>query len=257
VGVTRTFFGLSRDNPATPVDESGAELLANPESEGDYAFTAFVRSTWDADGDGIDSGMDTCPLNVNVGSPFEAGSGDDDGDGLDNVCDPAVHKAPTDQDGDGIFNRGDNCLPVSIRWATTPTDGIGDIAIRTLRTRYQAEDVTDPDGAHRARGRGCLAGIDHSDQADGGPPGAVRHRAGGPLVLGAGIAAPGVARSRRGEGGSCAFRAGFFCPVPALGVACGGGDGKRARRRQSTGRRGLRSGSEGSRHRVQAGSCSP
>jgi hypothetical protein len=208
VGVTRTFFGLSRDNPATPADESGAVLLANPESEGDYAFTAFVRSTWDADGDGIDNGMDTCPLNVNVGSPFEAGSGDDDGDGLDNVCDPgAVRTAPhLDQDGDGIFNRGDNCpLVVDPMGYDADIDGIGDACDpNPYEPDGQAEDVTLTQTVHIGAQEGAAAlpaaGIDHTDEPDeDGLPSWALHAIAlaGPLALGGGLAAAGVVRGRR------------------------------------------------------------
>ena len=142
VGVTRTFFGVSRDNPATPADEGGVPLLANPDTEGDYTFAAFARSTWDADGDGIDNGLDTCPLDVNVGSPFEVGSGDDDGDGLDNVCDPQPDVTVMDMDDDGILNRGDNCpLVVDYMGFDADTDGIGD-ACDPLQDR-DADGVAD------------------------------------------------------------------------------------------------------------------
>jgi len=210
VGVTRTFFGVSRDNPATTADEGGVTVLANPEAEGDYAFTAFVRSTWDADGDGIDNGLDTCPLDVNAGSPFEAGSGDDDGDGLDNACDPVpgVTEVDLDQDDDGILNRGDNCpLVVDPMGFDADTDGIGDACDpNPYQPDGQAEEVTLTSLVHIGPQDTAAslpsAGGDAIRGADAGrlPSWALYAIAlSAPLVLGGGIAVAGVVRSRRGE----------------------------------------------------------
>jgi hypothetical protein len=81
----------------------------------------------DADGDGIENDLDTCPFDVNEGDPRVPGSGDDDNDGIDNVCDPEPDVANTDQDGDVYLNRGDNCpLVANHDNADADGDDIGD-----------------------------------------------------------------------------------------------------------------------------------
>lgn len=131
LGVTRNVFGVSLDNPATPADESGAVVRTNPSAEGDYVFSAYVRSNWDADDDGLENKLDTCPFDANAGSPLDRpGSGDDDFDGLDNVCDPTPTEDTNrgDQDGDTILNRGDNCpLVFDPLGFDADSDGIGDM----------------------------------------------------------------------------------------------------------------------------------
>jgi hypothetical protein len=104
-----TVFGITKDNPDTPADESGYVGRTNPTVCGDYTFIAFSRSQGDADGDNIENDLDTCPFTVNEGDPRVAGSGDPDNDGIDNVCDPTPDEANTDHDGDVYLNRGDNC----------------------------------------------------------------------------------------------------------------------------------------------------
>jgi hypothetical protein len=131
LGVTRNVFGVSLDNPATPADESGVVVRANPSAEGDHVFSAYVRSNWDADDDGIENKLDTCPFDANTGSPLEPpGSGDDDRDGLDNSCDPTLTENTNrgDHDGDTILNRGDNCPLVADPFGfDADGDGIGDL----------------------------------------------------------------------------------------------------------------------------------
>ena len=104
-----TRFGITKDNPDTAADESGFVGSTNPTTGGDYTFTTFSRSQGDADGDGIENDLDTCPFDVNEGDPRVAGDGDPDNDGLDNACDPEPDVANTDQDDDVYLNRGDNC----------------------------------------------------------------------------------------------------------------------------------------------------
>jgi len=104
-----TSFGITKDNADTAADESGYVGRANPTVGGDYTFTTFTVSQGDADGDGIENDVDTCPFHVNEGDPRVAGDGDPDNDGLDNVCDPEPEVANTDQDDDVYLNRGDNC----------------------------------------------------------------------------------------------------------------------------------------------------
>ncbi|MDP2949860.1 MAG: thrombospondin type 3 repeat-containing protein, partial [Chloroflexota bacterium] len=91
----------------------------------------------DADGDGIDNGMDTCPFTPNLSDPFKAsgpGTGDEDNDGIDDACDPDTTGAGascpgglTDCDGDLYLNRGDNCPQVAnADNADADRDSIGD-----------------------------------------------------------------------------------------------------------------------------------
>jgi hypothetical protein len=96
-----TDYGLTHDNPSTAEDESGYPWRANPECAGTYTFYDYVSSIPDADGDGLDNDLDTCP--------HIAGDGDDDGDGLDNACDPTPDDPDIDPDSDGFPNPHDNC----------------------------------------------------------------------------------------------------------------------------------------------------
>ncbi len=113
LGVDMTFFGLSRDNPDTwGVDEGGMPLFVNPQ-DGTYSIAVASSGRRDADGDGYENALDTCPLVPNAGNPRAAASGDSDFDGLDAACDPNDNPltlgTDTDQDDDGYLNRQDNC----------------------------------------------------------------------------------------------------------------------------------------------------
>jgi Thrombospondin type 3 repeat len=93
-----------------PADGGG--LLVNPQS-GSYGFTFVGLSKRDADGDGYENSLDTCPFVPNVGDPRALNSGDVDGDGMDVACDPndEVQEGGSnvDEDGDGYLNRQDIC----------------------------------------------------------------------------------------------------------------------------------------------------
>lgn len=127
-------FGVTRDNPDTQANEGGFESFTNP-SAGTYAFAIATLSLRDADGDGIENDLDTCPLDPNHGDPRIANSGDSDSDGLDAACDPNDDAAKggtnSDEDGDGYLNRQDNC-PLepngedADNQADADVDGIGD-----------------------------------------------------------------------------------------------------------------------------------
>jgi hypothetical protein len=127
VAESTTTFGISKDNPATPADESGYVVSTNPTTAGDYTFTLYSRGQGDADDDGIENDLDTCPFDVNEGDPRVAGSGDSDNDGIDNACDPEPDVANTDVDDDVYLNRGDNC-PLVYNPGNADSDGdrIGD-----------------------------------------------------------------------------------------------------------------------------------
>lgn len=88
--------------------DKGEVLQQNP-SAGSYTFALTAFGLRDADGDGIENALDTCPFDVNVGRPGIPGDGDADLDGLDAACDPNDLVANADQDGDGTLNRGDLC----------------------------------------------------------------------------------------------------------------------------------------------------
>jgi hypothetical protein len=96
------------DSTPTEPDESGLVLFTNPE-EGTYTFTVGALGQRDADGDGFENALDTCPLDPNQGSPRIKGEGDIDEDGLDAACDPDDNTTNSDEDMDGYLNRGDNC----------------------------------------------------------------------------------------------------------------------------------------------------
>ena len=96
-------FGTSPD---------GQQLFVNPQ-DGTYTYTTIALGQRDADGDGFENSLDTCPFTVNVGDPKVANSGDLDSDGLDAACDPnddlATGGTDSDEDADGYLNRQDNC----------------------------------------------------------------------------------------------------------------------------------------------------
>jgi len=83
-------YGLSKDNPATPADESGFEVRRNPQYGGTYTFNFRAISMYNSDNDPIENYQDTCPLDVNTeASPhLETQSGGPDQDGIDASCDP-------------------------------------------------------------------------------------------------------------------------------------------------------------------------
>ena len=89
-------------------DDKGEALQRNPPA-GSYTFALTAFGLRDADGDGIENALDSCPFDVNVGDPRVPGDGDADLDGLDAACDPNDLVPNADQDGDGILNRGDLC----------------------------------------------------------------------------------------------------------------------------------------------------
>jgi hypothetical protein len=110
---TNTTYPVSKDNEETPdVDESGHQLSANPQN-GKYTITLFSVGQRDADGDGWENSLDTCPFIANAGNPKLTGDGDLDQDGLDSACDPnddpLARGSNSDEDGDGYLNRHDNC----------------------------------------------------------------------------------------------------------------------------------------------------
>jgi hypothetical protein len=105
----------ARINDGCPQDGGSSEaeidyvLYANPSEEGTYTIVTIAVGQADADGDGIENTLDTCPFDVNLGDPRIKGDGDLDGDGLDAACDPDDSNINSDEDLDGYLNRQDNC----------------------------------------------------------------------------------------------------------------------------------------------------
>jgi hypothetical protein len=124
------FWPWSGDNPDTVPNEDGYELRRNPPDWGWYNFMTFARGRPDADGDGIENDLDTCPFDQDWDENPRDGDGPD-GDGLDSACDPEWDVYNDDQDGDGYLNRGDNCplVPNGLgedNQLDSDGDGIGD-----------------------------------------------------------------------------------------------------------------------------------
>jgi hypothetical protein len=118
---------LSTTNVSFGSTPAGDQLFVNP-SDGKYTFNNFALGQRDADGDGYENSLDTCPLTPNVGNPRITGDGDLDNDGLDAACDPndnATTGTNSDQDGDGYLNRGDNCPRVANGQDQANVPGVG------------------------------------------------------------------------------------------------------------------------------------
>lgn len=175
-------FGVSRDNPCTPApgpagcpadpdsfaapfplnaDPEGCDgpgpALPDPDNNeascvtrknpaaGTYRFTQFSRSLRDADDDGHENTLDTCPFEPNPGfNPRSTDtSNDPDTDGLPGTgapgsgCDPDPFNASGgstgckggtyggDQENDCYPNRGDNCPLIPNDQNDTDSDQIG------------------------------------------------------------------------------------------------------------------------------------
>ena len=113
-----TFQGVSSDNPSTPENEAGRNVLTNPSTSGVYTWSVEFKSlplsdpgvhvvnrcdrvgvgatATDTDGDGIADGCDNCQTTPN------ADQRDFDGDSTGDACD-------SDVDGDGVANASDLC----------------------------------------------------------------------------------------------------------------------------------------------------
>lgn len=115
-----TIFGTTKtDSAVTPV-QGGAVVSTNPTTPGDYTLTTYDTNRRDADGDGIENYLDTCPYDVNTGV-------DTDKDGIDDVCDPTPNENTNsgDHDSDNYYNRGDLCPLVANGPAQKDVAGVG------------------------------------------------------------------------------------------------------------------------------------
>ncbi len=115
-----TTFGTTQDNPKSAANEGGKAYRKNPATAGTYNLVTYARSQRDADGDGLENNLDTCPFNVDtfdprVGSFQTAQPGDSDGDRIPDTCDekPNEPYPQIDYDQDQYLNSGDNCPQVA------------------------------------------------------------------------------------------------------------------------------------------------
>jgi hypothetical protein len=114
----------------------GNNRVTNPATATTWLTVQYNASLRDLDQDGYENAFDACPKNVNVGAgrlTSNAGNGDSDADGIDNSCDTTTD-LPPDSDGDGYYNRQDNCPQVD-----------NGIALGTPAATAQAEaDIASP-----------------------------------------------------------------------------------------------------------------
>src|ERR1700674_4626705 len=66
---------LTTTNVSFGTTPAGDQLFVNP-SDGKYTFNNFALGQRDADGDGYENSLDTCPYTPNVGNPRITGDGD-------------------------------------------------------------------------------------------------------------------------------------------------------------------------------------
>jgi hypothetical protein len=167
---------LSTSNLTFGTTPAGDQLLVNP-SDGKYTFSNFALGQRDADGDGYENSLDTCPLTPNVGDPRISLSGDLDGDGLDAACDPndnPVTGTNSDQDGDGYLNRGDNCPLVANGQDQANVPGVGNQLDTDLDTIGDACDphptTADTEGTYSVATPSSDVTIGAGGSAAGSPP---------------------------------------------------------------------------------------
>jgi hypothetical protein len=83
-------YGVSQDLSVTPEDEGGYVLQRNPTCGGTYTFHWHYLSMLDADEDGFENYLDTCPYDVNEDNPKETTGNDlPSADNIDPACEPA------------------------------------------------------------------------------------------------------------------------------------------------------------------------
>jgi len=138
-----TIFGTTKtDSAVTPV-QGGAVVSTNPTTPGDYTLSTYDTNRRDADGDGIENYLDTCPYDVNTGV-------DTDKDGIDDVCDPTPNENTNagDHDSDNYYNRGDLCPLIANGPAQKDVAGVGNQIDTDLDDIADACDKnpTTPDG---------------------------------------------------------------------------------------------------------------
>ena len=161
LSVAGVLNGVTGDNPDTGANEEGLAYRTNPAVSGAYNFAAFAVSLRDAENDGIENSLDTCPFVVNAGNPRTGGSagGDSDFDGLDAACDSSG--GDSDEDNDGYGNRQDNC-PLVANGVALSNQADGDLD--------QIGDVCDPAPAVPTGHRHARCVIATANVGGGGAP---------------------------------------------------------------------------------------
>jgi hypothetical protein len=114
-------------NSPTPGVSTGLNRYINPSSAGTYLWRNFHQSQRDADGDGYENSLDTCPLAVNTQNPHTTNGAD--GDMIDPACDPTPvadtgsgnHDADIAANGNQWLNALDNC-PLVVNGTQTDTE---------------------------------------------------------------------------------------------------------------------------------------
>jgi hypothetical protein len=132
----QTLYGESRENKCNgdPVtcnltaeinnptigSNLGTDRARTPPSAGSYLYASYLNSQRDADEDGYENGLDTCPNIANTDASPKVSFGPDS-DMIDSACDstPLVdtgmgnHDGDVLANGDGIINIQDNCPQVA------------------------------------------------------------------------------------------------------------------------------------------------
>jgi hypothetical protein len=163
-----TIYGVSKDNPDTAANEAGHEVRLNPAWGGTYTFRWATSNMPNADTDPYENFLDTCPFLSNADVSPKVTAGHPDNDGIDGACDPdPTHPcwtgypgSPiyTDCDGDGFWNRGDNCpLVANPGQEDDDTDDIGNACEGDVpESGDQCDNALDDDGDTRVND-GCPA----------------------------------------------------------------------------------------------------
>ena len=219
-----TSFGKTKD---------GKQLFVNPQA-GAYEFVTVSVGQRDADGDGYENGLDTCPYDKNVGNPRVPYDGDLDNDGLDAACDPNDNLdtggAKQDQDNDNYPNRGDNCPLVANGEEEAKVPNVGNQSDKDLDQIGDACDKN-PD---KADGELAKAQPSVKITIGGGGPGGPPKNCPDCYVLGSAPGGGNSSGSSKDEGSSSSGVIIIIVAVIAAIVILGGGAALFMRRRRGS-----------------------
>ncbi|MCH7483591.1 MAG: thrombospondin type 3 repeat-containing protein [Chloroflexi bacterium] len=129
-------------SPLKTATNTFASVRTNPAADGTYTYVTFTQDQRDADGDGHENSLDSCPFTPNPNWDPRADKdangetpGDRDSDRIPDECDPLPDDkgnpgvgAFNDHDGDTYLNAQDNCplIANSLGAATSPFANEGD-----------------------------------------------------------------------------------------------------------------------------------